>query len=277
MRKRVQSVFYCGLFLIWLGVGPVSLEAQKISDKEKTIGKDSIGKTTFSVRLTLKQAFPWGSIPLETHSYSFFILAYSEPYEQAACVAYLNTREKVKSQEVERSSSFREDKNISTGSALSADYKNTDYDRGHLCPAADVRFDPQAMKESFLMSNVSPQTPSFNRGFWKVLEDKVREWTITYDSLLILTGPVLSEIADTIGTQNRIAVPAWFYKIVIKTGGDEPRAAAFMLPNENVKDDLYNYHVSIDFIEEKTGLDFFPTIDHLPCIRHLERSVDWCP
>lgn len=266
----MKRTLYCGLFLILLNVGFVSLTAQ-------TIGQDSVTETTYTSRLTVKQAFPWGSIPLETHSYSFFILAYSEPYEQSACVAYLNTRQTVESKEVKRSSSFKEDKNISTGSALSADYKNTNYDRGHLCPAADARFSLQAMKESFLMSNVSPQEPSFNRGIWKMLEDQTREWTLTYDSLLILTGPVLSEIIDTIGTKNRIAVPAYFYKIIIKIGGDKPQAAAFLLPNENVKADLYNYRVSIDEVEEKTGLNFFPVIDHFINIRQLEQSTDWCP
>lgn len=66
----------------------------------------------FQPLLTLEQAFPWGNIPLETHQYSFFIIAYSEPYEQLACVAYINTKKKVETKENERISSFREDKNI---------------------------------------------------------------------------------------------------------------------------------------------------------------------
>lgn len=109
------------------------------------------------------------------------------------------------------------------------------------------------MKEFFLMFDIAPQAPEFNRGIWKSLEERVQRWTFTYDSLLILTEPVLSEIQDTIGTRNRILLPSYFYKIIIRIGCDELQAVAFTLPNREVDDDIYNYHVSIDYVEEKRG------------------------
>lgn len=81
----------------------------------------------------------------------------------------------------------------------------------------------------------------------------MQRWTFTYDSLLILTEPVLSEIQDTIGTRNRILLPSYFYKIIIRIGCDELQAVAFTHPNREVDDDIYNYHVSIDYVEEKRG------------------------
>ena len=50
------------------------------------------------------------------------------------------------------------------------------------------------MSESFLLTNMSPQAPSFNRGIWKRLEEQVRFWAIEKDSILVVSGPVLRDI-----------------------------------------------------------------------------------
>ena len=68
---------------------------------------------------------------------------------------------------VKRVDYFRTDPLVTTGSAVLADYENSNYDRGHLVPAADMVFSEKAMSASFLLSNISPQEPSFNRGIWK--------------------------------------------------------------------------------------------------------------
>lgn len=71
---------------------------------------------------------------------------------------------------LDRTDNFRADRSISTESAALSDYRGSGYDRGHLAPAADMKWAPAAMSESFLMSNMSPQDPGFNRGIWKKLE-----------------------------------------------------------------------------------------------------------
>lgn len=83
--------------------------------------------------------------------HQFYSISYSEEHEQQNPVA-------------KRKDNFRSDHMISTGSAESADYKGSGYDRGHLCPAKDMESSITAMSESFYMSNMSPQHPSFNRG-----------------------------------------------------------------------------------------------------------------
>ncbi len=102
-----------------------------------------------------------------------YVLKYNEYFEQAEWVAYQLTIEEVNG-DFERSNNFRKDLHISTGSATLKDYKNSGYDRGHLIPAADMKWSPDAMGASFFMSNMSPQNPSFNRGIWKKLEGQVR-------------------------------------------------------------------------------------------------------
>ncbi len=102
----------------------------------------------------------------EIEHYSGFSLKYNEEYEQAEWVAYQLTEEEVLG-EFPRKDRFRADRNISTGSASLEDYRGSEYDRGHLAPAADFKWSEQAMDESFLLSNMSPQVPGFNRGIWK--------------------------------------------------------------------------------------------------------------
>ena len=102
-----------------------------------------------------------------------YTLCYDEKFEQAKWVAYRLTLAMCNSSDEERTDNFREDPAIKTGSAIPDDYKKTGYDRGHLCPAGDMGWSKQTMKESFLMSNMSPQLPKFNRGIWKNLETNV--------------------------------------------------------------------------------------------------------
>ena len=46
------------------------------------------------------------------------------------------------------------------------------------------------MKDSFLMSNISPQLPGFNRGIWKRLEEQVRQFALKENTLYVVTGTV---------------------------------------------------------------------------------------
>ena len=87
-----------------------------------------------------------------------------------------------------RKNDFRIDPVVKTVSATPADYRNSGYDRGHLCPAGDMAFSEIAMSESFYMSNISPQVPSFNRGIWKTLEQKVRDWSLDMILQLYIVG-----------------------------------------------------------------------------------------
>ena len=190
-----------------------------------------------------------------------YTLSYNEQYEQPSWVAYLLTRDKVNGA-LERADNFRPDPAVTTGSATVEDYKGSGYDRGHLCPAADQKWSAEAMDDSFYMSNMSPQAPAFNRGIWGDLEATVRTFANDLGAVYVATGPVLSDGPyKTIG-RNKVAVPKEYYKAVLYYDGTSTaRSIGFLLPNEGSNKDLKDYVVTIDALETKTGLDFFPGLD----------------
>ena len=189
--------------------------------------------------------------------YSF---SYAEQHEQSEWVAYVLTKEKLKVPNVPRTDWFEEDPLVVTGSAHYEDYRGSGYSRGHLAPAGDMAHSIAAMVESFLMSNISPQVRAFNGGVWNELEMTVRDWAFDFDSLYVITGPVLrGEDMEQIGG-NRVSAPRYFYKIIAVPGREQERTIAFLIPNDISTLHLREYIVTVDSIEERTGIDFFPDL-----------------
>ena len=189
-----------------------------------------------------------------------YTLNYCEEYEQPYWVAYVLTADEVFSSNSERADNFHEDSSIPTGSATLADYKGSGYDRGHMVPAADLKWSAQAMDDSFYLSNMSPQVGSFNRGIWADLESAVRTFAAQNQSICVVTGPVLTDGPyETIGS-NEVAVPHYYFKAILDYTGDEHKAIGFLLKNEGSNEDLTTFAVSIDELEEVTGFDFFPSL-----------------
>jgi len=161
-----------------------------------------------------------------------------------------------------RSDDFRPDPDLEPGQrAELADYKNSGYDRGHMAPAADMRWDARAMSESFLLSNMAPQVGiGFNRGIWAVLEGKIRDWTIARGELYLVTGPIFAPGGDKRIGKNKVSVPTHFYQVVFDPVRVE--AIAFILPNKKLKaDTLSTYITSVDEVEKETGLDFHSELE----------------
>ena len=194
-----------------------------------------------------------GNIPIIKHlGYAF---QYSEKHEQAFWVGYELTKKETE-KAFERTDEFIPDPAVSTGTATVADYLKSGYDRGHLAPAADMGWSQQAMAESFYFSNMSPQVPGFNRGIWKNLEEQVRTWAKAYDSIYVVTGPVLKDGLVQIGS-NGVSIPKYYYKVILDNTGDDAKAIGFLMPNQASKEPLEKFAVSVDQVEQETGIDFF--------------------
>jgi endonuclease G len=164
--------------------------------------------------------------------------------------------------------------------AVLRDYAKSGFDRGHMAPAADEKASQKMMDDCHFLSNMVPQVgPTFNRGIWKDLEETVRKWSEKRGELWIISGPLFYDpleedetTADgivphqTIGP-NHVAVPTHCYKIVLgKNESGDWDAIAFVLDNKTYGRpyQLAHYLTTIDWIEERAGLDFFPELSDDP-------------
>ncbi|MCF7944259.1 MAG: DNA/RNA non-specific endonuclease [Spirochaetia bacterium] len=194
-------------------------------------------------------------------SYTGFTLSYIEEHEQAEWVAYELTKEEVAGN-IGRTDDFRSSPHIESETASLNDYRGSGYDRGHLAPAGDFGWSEEAMSDTFYYSNMSPQKPGFNRGIWRSLESQVRDWAVRDESLYVVTGPVFQDDEDyvTIG-ENEVAIPHYYYKVLLDLQEPEIKAIGFLLPHESSSKHLSAFAIPVDEIEEVTGFDFFHELD----------------
>jgi endonuclease G, mitochondrial len=184
-----------------------------------------------------------------------YLLAHSPEHKTPYWVIEHLTADKANG-EVKRKDNFQPDPDLKKGKrAELSDYKGKPYDRGHMAPAADMKWDKKAMDECFYLSNMVPQNGPMNKQIWARLEDNARKWAIKRDEVYIFTGPIyVGGVKTTIG-KNRVAVPSHLYKIVYDPNTLE--AIAFIMPNKPLSTkDMPKYIVTIRDVEAKTGLNF---------------------
>lgn len=201
-----------------------------------------------------------------------YTLSYVEKYEQAEWVAYSLKKENLKQYNYKRPY-FIQDNKVKNRSADWRNYKNSGYDKGHLCPAGDMKFSSNSYEETFLTSNISPQKHNFNSGIWNRFEQKTRYWAQKYGDLYVISGGVLSAGLKTIGHE-KVAVPRYFYKILAYQHKDEIKVIAFLVPHEDSKKPLYSFVTSVDEIEKLTNIDFFSKLED-SLENKIERSKDY--
>ncbi len=209
-------------------------------------------------------------------NHDYYVLSYIEEYEQAEWVFYRLPGYYVTDGTADRTDDFREDPLVKTGSATLEDYKGSGYDRGHLCPAGDMKMSEKTMSATFYMSNMSPQLPSFNRIGWRNLETKIRDMAVKEGEIYVVTGPVFGNCAINIG-DSKVCVPEKYYKVVYDLEGEDKKAIGFIYPHEKIEGDYAQYAVSVDEVEAATGLDFFPMLKN-KLEKELEAEVnvdDW--
>lgn len=204
----------------------------------------------------------------EVIQHNYYTLAYNEKHEQADWVAYSIIGDNL-NYNFKRAEEFVPDNLVSTGSATSFDYKGSGYDRGHLCAAADLSFSNDAVNETFFMSNISPQDHEFNTETWRILEENVRHWAKVEDKIDVVTGPVLNKLSKqkTIGETNKITVPNYYYKAIYSSTNQ--KAIGFIMPNNYSSKATQYFAVSIDSLENFTGINFFSNLDD-----NLETTIE---
>lgn len=171
-------------------------------------------------------------------------------------VAYELTKEETYG-DVERTDYFDIDPAVSGRQAHFGDYSHTGYDRGHMAPAGDMKWSKEAMDACFYLTNICPQNHALNKGDWNDLEIQCRRWARKYGKAWVVTGPIVtSKNPKTIGS-HQVVVPDAFFKAVLVPKGKGYAAIAFVMDNEPGDGSLTDNIVSIDSLENLTGIDFF--------------------
>ncbi len=199
------------------------------------------------------------------------MVSYNENLRIPNWVAYELTRQETQG-DAKRTNRFIADPLVKGILAANTDYTHSGYDKGHMAPAADMKWSDMAMKESFYFSNMCPQHPELNRRKWKDLEEKIRDWAITDSAIIIVCGPIVEKTPRKIG-KNQVTVPQKFFKVILSPFISSPKAIGFLFNNERATAPLATYAVSVDSIEVLTGMDFFsPLPDELE--NRIEAQAD---
>ncbi len=216
-----------------------------------------------------------------------FVLEYVPEKKHSAWVAF--SFDNVTSQDnVKRTNVWeQDDPNIDNSVEVTESmHKNDGYDKGHLCASEDRVYCMEANKQTFYYTNISPQIASFNQKYWMYLEQQVQKWGRstqqgTYDKVYVTKGGTLNKLLTSFtGTVkggdgklpetdaegfsiHGLACPAYYYMAILAEKGDTYHAIAFLVPHSELlpqkptADDFQVYAVSIDKLEQETGIDFF--------------------
>lgn len=198
-------------------------------------------------------------------SYSGYYVVYNPEYKLPRYVQYELTASETEGQSTRKGLNFRQDSSVRLAQAEDSDYRNSGWSRGHMAPAGDFKWSDQAMEETFYFTNCCPQNQSLNAGQWSTLEKKVRDWAERYGSVTVATGPLVWE--NTYGTigENKVVIPDAFFKAVI--AGDQ--SIAFVMYNRPENENMQKCAMSIDKLEEISGIDFFSDLED-----HFENKVE---
>jgi len=257
--------------------------ADKIEEKQKEIEqiesvltqkKDELSEYKLEdVREKLKKVgYPISPFKGELVEHSAMVLEYIEKHEQASWVYHIILPDIITGSEG-RTNIFMEDDKVTTGTAIEQDYflkeyrsdstikyDGFGYDRGHLAPSADFRWNAKALAESYYYSNMSPQLPEFNRGTWSDVESLLRKYIFDNKTeLYVVTGGVLEDDLPVLERSiNKVTIPHQYYKVALDPVNN--KGIAFLVPNIKELGEPREYITSINEIEKLTGIKFFSNL-----------------
>lgn len=248
--------------IIYLGYDPI---VKTLHAPQPTISTEVYGGLSSTENIAagsdIKLPAPLKNIQEQILHRKGYSASYNKEIKIPNWVAWELTPEKLAEYE-SRSDKFLPDPDLPQNEAVTTnDYKGAGLDRGHMCPAGDNRWHWKAMQESFYMTNICPQDHNLNRGDWKELEEKCREWAKQEGKIYIVCGPILYKRKHrTIGKEHQIVVPEAFFKVVLCMNSTPPKAIGFIYKNTSGNHPLNFYVNSVDEVERITGIDFFHSL-----------------
>ena len=261
----------------------LSLEKQQVeleARQEALVGRMDSTKLAIIRRDLRSIGLPKVEAGEEVIEHPGHMLVYSEKHEQPKWTAHIAATDLITG-DLARIDSFLPDPLVKTGTAVTADYWYSGYDRGHMVPSADMRWNFEALQGTYYYSNISPQLADLNRGAWAELEDWGRRYvTFSGRRLFVMTGPVLRDGLPTMqkaDRKNEVSIPEQFFKIFADLDGDQPKAIAFVMSNAKQEYPPISYAVPVDSVEKLTGYDFFPALEDAmeARIEAMREPKDW--
>lgn len=266
LQKRI--ILFSSLFIFVMIICSFSSNIININTKSvifhgkiKDIGLPNIVDSTFYV-VNLKGRYSY---------------LYSNEHRQSKWVAYMLTKSDLEGRRVKRATKFNQDSVVLRNNwnmASNDDYYRSNFDRGHLLPSADRNKSVEENRETFLLTNISPQKANLNRNVWASLENQIRNWAKIYDTLYIVTGTIIKDETRFIG-KNKITIPNSFYKVILSKRDGELNAIGFIIPNDNkTRQNFMKYCKNIARIEKLSGVNFYSNLpDSIENI--LETSINF--
>ena len=194
----------------------------------------------------------------------FYVVGYSYYFRQAKWALEIVDPDKKDLEEVERLNNFRPDFRIPKNfRADLSDYRLSGYDRGHLVASTNLNDEEVQNSETFLLSNMSPQAPGFNRQKWRELESLVRALDAQDEVLetYVITGPIFDFFKQIklIGERDNngisVPVPSHFYKCVLaEERNGQIKMWAFEMENKSLDQNVESYRVTTSYLEQRTGI-----------------------
>ena len=155
---------------------------------------------------------------------------------------------------------FSMDMSFKGRQAKREDYANSGWTKGHMAPAKDFMWDEDAMAETFYFLNICPQRQELNAGDWNYLEKQVRRWAREFGKVWVVSGPIVGDnIHGTIG-DDAVVIPDAFFKAVLAPSSAGYQAIAFVMDNDTNRYYLEKVAMSVDELEQLTGIDFFTAL-----------------
>ncbi len=177
---------------------------------------------------------------------------------------------------------FKDDPQIPQQQEAVRHYRRSGFDKGHLAAADDFRWSQEAMRQSFIFSNVVPQHPLHNRNVWQQLESMVCELAARRGTLFVVTGPVFGQGLEWLyygktsadRQASAIPVPTALFKVIVDPSNRE--MTAFVIPNDGQRgEDPRPYQMSVREVEKVTGLDFNPQLSRIEADSVEVNSTSW--
>ena len=227
-----------------------------VKPTEKTAEKPA-GETARTAAVNLLRQWVKDGVPNKIITRKGYTTSYNRETRTPNWVAWTLTKEHTYGRLLRENERFEEDPAVPTPRATFQDYYSSRYDRGHMCPAGDNKWDQEAMTESFLMTNICPQNHGLNKEDWNDLEMQCRTWARRFGEVTVVCGPLFDEGAEvkTIG-RNKVRVPDAYFKVVY-CPRPQPLTLAFVFRNHGQRQPWREQLCTVDDVEQLSGINFF--------------------